>query len=97
MLGRIAIGKIFILLSVICALVLEVLRQRSFSEELGQANSTITINAIRFHTDQADTLHVASDLSIYWVWPQYILFSFAELFCNITGTSEAKMHLPDIC
>ena len=93
MLGRIGIGKVFLLLSVICALVLEIFRQRTLSEQLGRANGTITISAVRFHTDQADNLYVASDISVYSVWPQYILFSFAELFCNITGKS-AKQDTP---
>ena len=93
MLGRIGIGKIFLLLSVTCALVLEIFRQHSLSVQLGRANGTIAINAIRFHTDQADSLYVASDISLYSLWPQYILFSFAELFCNITGKSTKQYML----
>ena len=88
MLGRIGIGKAFILLSITCALIVEISRQSSLHDTLQQADGTIIINAIRFHTEQTDSLHVAADMSAYWVWPQYILFSFAELFCNITGKCD---------
>lgn len=97
MLGRIGIGKIFIIVSTACALLVEVLRVTSFKEEAGRSEGgMLQINAVLFHTEQVDSLHVASDISVMWVWPQYIFFSIAELFCNITGMSIMGWYLDNI-
>ena len=85
MLGRIGIGKMFILMSVTCALAVEVAREASFRNEIVTPKNSIMVNAVRFHTEQADSVHIATDISAFWLCPQYIFFAFAELFCNITG------------
>lgn len=85
MLKRITVGEVFLFLSIAVAIGVEVARQRLLWSDFNNKNSTIVINAIPFHTESTTTLHIASPLSIFFVAPQYFLFAFAEIFCNITG------------
>ena len=81
MLGRIAIGKLFILATICMALVVEIVRRDYHS----QNEDTITVNSFSFHTISSTTLKLASPVTVMLLMPQYWLFAFAELFCNITG------------
>ena len=84
MLKRIGLGKIFLLISIIVAIVVEIFRIRSLWQHLRE-DTSIIINAIPFHTDSSTTLHVASPLVVTLIIPQYLLFCFAEVLSNVTG------------
>lgn len=86
MLKRIAVGKFFLLLSILVAIVVEIVRLHELWEHFERESSIIVINAIPFHTKSATTFHTASPLSILWITPQYLLFAFAEIFASVSGT-----------
>ena len=85
MLKRIAIGKVFLLASILVAIAVEAVRINRLLDHFNAQNSTIVINAIPFHTKSATTFHNASPLSILWITPQYTLFAVAGVFGRITG------------
>ncbi len=85
MLTRIAIGKVFLLLSIAVAIGLETYRTHELFDVLADKNGTIVINAIPFHTGSSTTLHVASPVSINHIVPQYLLFAFADVLSSVTG------------
>ena len=88
MLKRIAIGKIFLLTSILVAIAVEIVRFNRMWEQFEKSESTIVVNAIPLHTESSTTFHVASPLSILCLTPQYCLFAFAEVFASITGKLE---------
>ena len=86
MFGRIAIGNLFLLFSIIMGLGVEVYRfslSREMSTVIG--SNTLNINVIPFHTESSLVFHVATPMSILLVLPQFFLFAFAEVFANITS------------
>ena len=86
MLKRIAAGKLFLLLSILVAIAVEVVRmEQMWAQFGGGGNITVVINAIPFHTESATSFHLASPLSIFYIMPQYVLFAFTEVLANITG------------
>ena len=87
MLKRIAAGKVFLLLSIVVAIPVEIVRLTQLWDQFDneENNSTIIINAIPFHTKSSMTFHVASPLSIAFIMPQYILFGFTVVLAKITG------------
>lgn len=85
MLKRMAVGKVFLFVSLAVAIVVETARAHSLWNHFKTEGSTIVINAIPFHTASTTTFHTASPLSIFWIAPQYSLFVFAEVLGNITG------------
>ena len=86
MLKRIAAGNIFLLLSILVAVPVEIARMDKLWDQFTHGgNSTVVINAIPFHTASATTFHLASPLSIASIMPQYILFGFTKVFAKITG------------
>ena len=86
MLKRMAVGKVFLFVSLAVAIGVEVARVNLlWNHFLIDQNSTIVINAIPFHTQSTITFHIASPLYIFWIAPQYFLFVFAEILGKITG------------
>ena len=93
MLKRMAAGKFFLFLSILVAITVEVVRHNQLSSEF-HSGTSITVNAIPFHTGTTTSLHVASPMSILWIMPQYFLFAFAEVLANITGKYFKHAWLP---
>jgi len=89
MLKRIGFGKLFLLISIIVAIVVEIFRVQSLWQHL-RGDNFLIINAIPFHTGSSTTLHVASPLNVALIIPQYLLFCFAEVLSNITGESRGN-------
>jgi hypothetical protein len=86
MLKRIAAGNIFLLLSILVAVPVEIARMEKLLDQFTPGgNSTVVINAIPFHTASTTKFHLASPLSIAFIMPQYILFGFTKVFAKITG------------
>lgn len=85
MLKRMAVGKVFLFVSLVVAIGVEFARANELWNHFKTEDSTIVINAIPFHTESAITFHVASPLPIFWIAPQYFLFVFAEILGKITG------------
>ena len=83
MLKRIAAGNIFLLLSILVAVPVEIARMEKLWDQF--THGAVVINAIPFHTASATTFHLASPLSIASIMPQYILFGFTKVFAKITG------------
>ena len=84
MLTRIAIGKVFLVMSIIVATGIEWYRIKALADQLNSEESLV-INAIPFHTGSSTTLHVAPPVAIELIMPQYLLFAIADVLCNITG------------
>lgn len=85
MLTRIAVGKVFLLISIAIAIGIEVNRVNQLARVLKDSNETLVINAIPFHTGSSTTLHVASPVPIGQIVPQYFLFAFADVLSSVTG------------
>ena len=85
MLSRIAIGNLFVLASIISAIVIEGIRMHKLQERIG-GTEEVMINMISFSSHKDITLYeVASPLHVLYLAIPFLLFDFAELFSNITG------------
>ena len=83
MLSRIAVGNLFIVASIVSATAIEGVRMHKLWDVM-RHNETVTVNALNFHKD-ITSYYVSSPLPALYLAIPYVLFSFAELFSNITG------------
>ena len=83
MLARMAWGNIFIVVSILSAIAIEVVRIEKLSDTLVE-NGTVLINSLNFHPGTV-SFEVASPLLSVYVSIPFFFFAIAEVFSNITG------------
>ena len=94
MLSRMAVGNVFIVASVVAAIVIEGARMEMLSAAI-RTNETVLINAFGFN-QHTTTYNVASPLSVLYISIPFFFFVFAELFSNVTGKHPKPLpsHTP---
>ena len=84
MFNRITLGMCFSMLSILCALALEVWRHVSEGETVTEVN-TLKEFSDPSVGDNATLYYVASDISVFIIIPQFVFQGIAEAFSLVTG------------
>ena len=89
MFNRITAGICFSMLSILCALVLDVWRYKVSNTGEGHVSSVNTVKHV-FEYDSSSnnsTYYVASKISIFYIVPQFVFQGVAEAFSLVTSKS----------
>lgn len=89
MFNRITAGICFSMLSILCALALDVWRYKVSNTGEGQVSSVNTVKYV-FEYDSSSnnsTYYVASKISIFYIVPQFVFQGVAEAFSLVTSKS----------
>ena len=84
MFSRITAGMCFSMLSVLCALVLEVWRYLNEGKAVTQVNTVMEFSGHHVGHDLS-LYYVASDISVFAIVPQFVVEGVAEAFALVTG------------
>ena len=84
MFNRITAGMCFSMLSILCALALEVWRKVSEGETVKEVNTLIEFSGPSI-AGNTSLYYVASDISVFAIVPQFVFQGIAEVFSLVTG------------
>ena len=84
MFNRITVGMYFSILSILCALALEVWRHVSEGETVKEVNILKEFSGPSVGNN-ADLYFVASDINVFTIVPQFVFQGVAEVFSLVTG------------
>lgn len=96
MFNRITAGICFSMLSILCALALEVWRYVESKGERGQVSSVNTVRYF-FDYDNESTYYIVSKLSVFLIVPQFAFQGVAEALALVTSKSYLMLRLPGMC
>ena len=84
MFNRITLGMCFSMVSILCALALEVWRRISEDETVTEVNTLKEFSGPSVG-DNATLYYVASDISVFTIVPQFVFQGIAEVFSLVTS------------
>lgn len=97
MFNRITAGMCFSLLSILCALILEVCRKLSVKDTVKQVNTLVEFSGQRANSDPT-LYHVASNISVFTIVPQFVFQGVAGALSLVTGKFQCdSWSLEIIC
>ena len=89
MFSRITVGICFSMLSILCALALEVWRYKVSETGKGQVSSINTVDYVFDYDNSSSdsTYYVASTISVFFITPQFVFQGVAEALALVTSKS----------
>lgn len=93
MLGLMAIGNLFLLISIVLGLCVEVYRVYMTQNQIKiQFKPPLAINAVPFHTVTSLVFEIATPVSVMLVLLNFLMFAFSELFAHNYHKYSILLH-----